>query len=469
MTERVFFKPREGWVGDVTPFFYEGVFHLFYLKEWRDLPYDSSAELAHAPDSRLAFHHLTTRDFLVYQDHGLAVPNGGEEDPDWSLGTGSIIERDGTFHFFYTGMNPRREWPQVQCVATSTDLYRWRKDAGFELRPPTGWEPQDFRDPYVHAHPAGGYRMLLAGRRGAAPWHRRGSTLVARSDDLRTWIVEGDLYAPETYYMHECPDLFEEDGRWYLVFSEFSRTMQTRYRMATSPDGPFDTPEIDVFDTRACYAAKTVSDGVNRYLIGWIPSRDERGEWLWGGQLTVLLLKPDESGELRPFPVPGVAAAAGTLREARATAVRGVWRTDGRPDPGSGADGASSPDEPGWRLLDLGEVPSRWSVELTVEIGGVGGVVVDRGGRGIEVRIDSHEMVIDTYPRRGERLALARARLAEPDPLHTLTVVAEDGVLQVVSHGRAALTTRVEPSAHSRVGVWAESGPIEMMKAAMWT
>ena len=47
-------------------------------------------------------------------------------------------------------------------------------------------------------------------------------------------------------------------GDWYyLVFSSYADRYQTLYRKSRSLNGPWETPEIDTFDTRAFYAAKT--------------------------------------------------------------------------------------------------------------------------------------------------------------------------------------------------------------------
>ena len=33
---RLFYKPEDAVSGDYIPFFWEGTFHLFYLKDWRN-------------------------------------------------------------------------------------------------------------------------------------------------------------------------------------------------------------------------------------------------------------------------------------------------------------------------------------------------------------------------------------------------------------------------------------------------
>lgn len=465
MTAPLFFRPAQGWAGDVSPFFHDGTFHLFYLKELRDEPYDSSAELAHAPDSRLEFHHLTTEDFLAIVDHGVAVPVGSGAAPDRSLGTGSIVRAGGRFHFFFSGMNPTSATPQVQLVATSEDLFTWHKEEGFTLGPPDDLEHADFRDPFVLPSPEGqGYWMLLAGRAPEGPWHRRGLTQLFSSDDLRDWRSEGALYAPETYFTHECPDLFRIGDWWYLVFSEFSRGMQTRYRKARHPRGPYLVPEVDTFDTRACYAAKTVSDGERRVLIGWVPSRDDTGQWLWGGDLVAFELDQAADGSLVPIPLSGLAAAAGAPASPRLEPIRGRWWVSD--------DAAGSAPADGYRALELGRVGSRWAVRLRLSVVGSGGIVLgdDRTlDRGYEIRFERDGLAVDAFPRRGEVPPLAFRPWVGDGADHDVTVVREGEVLHVVSAGRAALTTRVTTGPEATLAAFAEHGPIEITGVELWT
>jgi beta-fructofuranosidase len=110
--------------------------------------------------------------------------------------------------------------------------------------------------------------------------------------------VREPFYTPGLYFTHECPDLFKMGDWWYLVFSEFSERLVTRYRMARSLAGPWLTPDDDQFDGRAFYAAKTASDGQRRYLFGWNPTREgekDYGAWHWGGNLAVheVVQQPD--------------------------------------------------------------------------------------------------------------------------------------------------------------------------------
>ncbi len=128
--------------------------------------------------------------------------------------------------------------------------------------------------------------MLLAAGFNTGIPRRRGLTAVCSSSNLVKWEVRNPFYAPGLYITHECPDLFRIGDWWYLVFSEYSDLVATRYRMSRSLQGPWLTPNQDTFDGHAFYAAKMASDGKNRYIFGWNPTRSENkdsGNWNWGG------------------------------------------------------------------------------------------------------------------------------------------------------------------------------------------
>lgn len=137
---------------------------------------------------------------------------------------------------------------------------------------------------------------------GALP--AAGATGLLVSDDLKRWDYRGSLWSPSYCWCPECPDLFQWGAYWYFLYSTFSETegLRTYYRISDSPRGPWKNPGNNLFDGRGFYAGKTASDGVNRYLFGWNPTRtgdQDAGRWQWGGHLIVhkLLQLPD--GQLR--------------------------------------------------------------------------------------------------------------------------------------------------------------------------
>ena len=98
------------------------------------------------------------------------------------------------------------------------------------------------------------------------------------------------MWAPDLYFTHECPDLFQIGDDWCLVYSTFTERTVTHHRRSRSQDGPWRAPADDAFDSRAFYAAKSATDGRRRFIFGWLPSRTEErddGAWQWGGNLVV--------------------------------------------------------------------------------------------------------------------------------------------------------------------------------------
>lgn len=294
----LYYRPENSVSGDVIPYFSDGWFHLFYLRDYRD-----AARMGEGTP----WFHVRTKDLIHIEDCGEAIPRGTAKEQDLYVFTGSVTEKDGCFYIFYTAHNPY--FPQLgkpmQTVrmAKSSDLMTWRKEPDFELCAAEGFEKEDWRDPFVFKDPEiGGYEMLLAARLNAGPVRRRGCTACARSSDLKHWqVMPEPLYAPERYYTHECPDLFQIGDWWYLLFSEFSDRQVTRYVMGRSSSGPWTAPLNDCLDNTMCYAEKTASDGKNRYLFGWTRTKEndsDEGNRQWGGNIVVHQLKQREDGTL---------------------------------------------------------------------------------------------------------------------------------------------------------------------------
>lgn len=282
-----FYRPRDAWAADFIPFYKDGVYHLFYLLDWRD-------KKNHGEGT--PWYHISTKDFIHFKEYGETLPRGGVDDQDLYVYTGSVFEALGQYHIYYTGHNPhlREKGLPEQGVmhAVSDDLVHFIKvpeDTFFA--PPDVYEPHDWRDPFVFFHEeTNEYWMLLAARIKDAPEIRKGCTALCVSKDLKHWEVREPIWAPSLYFTHECPDLFRMGDWWYLVFSEFTDRCVTRYRMSRSLQGPWLAPENDAFDGRAYYAAKTASDGEKRFVFGWNPTKDDNNDnngWMWGGNLVV--------------------------------------------------------------------------------------------------------------------------------------------------------------------------------------
>lgn len=302
------YRPADAWVGDVIPFFADGTFHVFYLWDDRD---------ARGAWRGLDWAHLVSHDLVAFEELPLAVPRGGPDDLDLIAGTGCVMPApEGGWVIHYAGINPSnpaRGFPeQVVLRSTSPDLVTWTKDPDWVLQADPRWyEANDWRDPFILPDAEGGWRMLLCARVKDGPGDRRGTFAVATSPDMQHWTVQPPAFTPGTTRAPECPDLFELDGRWYLVYAGFSDRFATRYLIGPSPHGPWTTPVHDALEAPDVYAMKTVSDDTDRYLIGWLATRSgerDDGHRQWGGDLLAHRLFARADGSLGVGPVPGAVA-----------------------------------------------------------------------------------------------------------------------------------------------------------------
>ena len=95
-TGPIFYLPEtdgfmQPFIGDCMPYYEDGVYYIYYLKEGGD-----------------SYHHavylLTTTDFITYEEYDDPVLEAGDApaQDDW-IGTGSLVKVDQTYYLFYTG------------------------------------------------------------------------------------------------------------------------------------------------------------------------------------------------------------------------------------------------------------------------------------------------------------------------------------------------------------------------------
>ena len=288
--KNIFYKPKDGWVGDTIPFAHDGKFYIYYLHDERKG--NTQDEYGY----RTSWNLLITEDGVNVKDCKVVLPVGEYDDADYACYTGSVIEgNDGNFHMFYTAQNnynPKyhRDGKPLQYVAhaISTDLINWEKlpelTFGADERI---YEPFDWRDPFVfYNEEEKCFDMLLAARLRGASEKNGGCVGLCRSYDLLHWEAKEPFYNPESYMTHECPDLFKLGNKWYLVYSTFSEKFVTHYRMSDKLSGPWTSPIEDTFDGRAFYAAKTAQVGDKRMAFAWVPTKrgeSDFGQYEWGG------------------------------------------------------------------------------------------------------------------------------------------------------------------------------------------
>ncbi|EGD44116.1 putative glycosyl hydrolases family 32 protein [Nocardioidaceae bacterium Broad-1] len=472
----VHFRPEGAYVGDVIPFAHEGVVWLYYLLDGRDPAVDDEG----LRSTGMPWAAVTTTDFVHFEDRGVVLPSGGADAEDFDCYTGIVVtDDDGTLHLFYTGHNPRVRSAdgdlQIVCHATSDgDPARWTRHPEWSFGALPGHLPEDWRDPFVHRpDPDGPWQMLLAARRDSGPDRRRGVVATLTSDDLVTWSPDAPVWDPRRFIAQECPDVFRMGEHWYLVYSEFSDAFQTRYRIASSPEGPWLAPADDTVEGRAFYAAKTVEHDGRRYFIGWIASREhesDSGAWQWAGDMAALEAGQRPDGSLT-LDLPHQTAA---LFPDAADVTGSLVPVDGADAaPGAGARTRHST----W----LGpETPTRAliSAELEIAPGTQACGLLLRAGEesGYEIRLEPQRgrMVFDRWPRTrtgGEQWqiqgdvphAVELERFADLAPgRHTVRVLLDGSLCTVVLDGSVAMSARMYDHPTGRAGVFVTDGEITL-------
>lgn len=290
-----------GYTGDIMPYFDNGKFHIFFLHDAQNKP---SGKGFHD------IHEFQSTDLAKFSYKGQMIPYGNANDPDFAVGTGSIVKIGTVYYFYYTGHNEAATFLQLNpresvLCATSTDLKNWKKVTSFKITAPKGYYNYDFRDPHVfYNDELKKYSMLVSTQTESG---RKAVLLHFTSADPASgkWEVQAPIYTttPEdNYLMMECADIFKMGNYWYLLFSEnWGATKGTHYRMATSVNGPWTKPENDMIDGEYFYAAKTASDGNKRYAFGWtarkIPETDG-GNKEWAGNMVIHELNQNADGTL---------------------------------------------------------------------------------------------------------------------------------------------------------------------------
>lgn len=319
--QTTYYKPYVGYVGDVMPF-YDPItkdFKVFYLQDFR-------------PNPAGTYHPIwavSTQDCASYQSLGECVSCGSLDEQDAALGTGSAIycEQSQGYYLYYTGERyaPRmKDGDNMQAVmrAFSPDGKQWIKDPLFVLRGNDyGYDMRDFRDPLLRQD-ADGYHMYVATRKG-------GKGVIAEfvSQDCKSWTCAGDFMNMMWDRFYECPDIFQMGDWWYLVYSDQSgfmrrvqyfkgRTLAELKACTAGNAGQWPDDHEGFLDSRGMYAGKTASDGTNRYLWAWVPTRkgnntlnvgSDTEEPEWGGNLVCHRLYQHEDGSLTLAPVEAIA------------------------------------------------------------------------------------------------------------------------------------------------------------------
>jgi len=295
------YQPDSAIFGDPIPFYHDGVHHVFYLHSKKSLDW----------------YHLASRDLVHWEELPPAIL---ADENDRMIATGSIVEKDGVFHAFYTTASRKDEGPGLPSVrvATSQDLVQWAKEPGPPLLllkrdvPAVGTYDTlaHWRDPHVFWNPGAKqwWLAIAAHEKTSIGYPYAGAVALATSTDLRKWTVSPEpLLSTREIVASECPDIFPFGDGWAMVYY----TDTTRIRLADDPRGPWRRPPNDVPWGLHFQAGKTEFDGRRRIIHAYLQRTDsDYAAHVYGGCMALPReLHLDEHGAGGTRLVPEVIAA----------------------------------------------------------------------------------------------------------------------------------------------------------------
>ncbi len=298
---QTFFLPALDWfsqpyVGDPMPYYEDGVYYIYYLKEGGD-SFCHSLYLA------------TTEDFVTYTEYDDPILSATESEDaqDAWIGTGSVVKVGDLYYLFYTGHagSDIPEYKEKIMVAVGDSPLSFEKREGWEITPPDELgQKNDFRDPQGYYDEETGMITLTvtAAQDGVARILKY--TLGA---ELESPVYDGIIFTDPTgdFWNLECSDTFKIGDTWYLTYSGQDDTLW--YASSDTPYGPYG--DAVRLDGKLFYAAKHVEADGNAYMVGWARRSDSPSSQqvnAWAGNLAVQKLVQREDTSLALAPVEAV-------------------------------------------------------------------------------------------------------------------------------------------------------------------
>ncbi|MBQ9317927.1 MAG: sucrose-6-phosphate hydrolase [Atopobiaceae bacterium] len=246
---------------------------------------------------------LTTRDFVSYEDHGVALAPGLPFDNHGCYTGMALPAESGEADVYYTGV-AGEELDPTMCLA------RWKdgelRDRHVLVSRNPSLSSNEFRDPFVFE--ADGVKHMLVGSQSP---DGRGQFLLYREvegafEPVGPLAFEGaDADGKSLGYMYECPNYYEQDGRGVIFFApmglvgegkyDFKNVFSVVYGVGAPLDvraGAFRFETLREMDKGFdFYAPQTYRDETGRQiLMGWLGNSkspyptDKNG---WAHMLTV--------------------------------------------------------------------------------------------------------------------------------------------------------------------------------------
>ena len=219
-----------GYVNDHALIKKDGLHHLFHIRgtaatTWQDYPLFN-------------FGHAVSRDLVHWNTEDPVLQIEGNSWDQFQVWAPHIIEHKGTYYMFYTGVN--KNVCQAICLATSTDLYHWKRsdtNPVITTKPWGIWNPDkwsDCRDPMVLKDGDLFYCYFTAQRKNPESGKDESCIGISSSTDLLNWKHAGIIRLDQSLSTPpESPFVVKRDGKYYLFYTNYG--MGTTYAISDDP------------------------------------------------------------------------------------------------------------------------------------------------------------------------------------------------------------------------------------------
>ncbi len=291
----VFYQAPYARTGDVIPKYIDGKYQLFYLKDWTD---------RNAPGFTPGWHRMESDDLVQMSQETPIHVRGG---------TGDLICKDGIWHLFAC-IFPEGKQFVTHYISRDGSLDNWEYQEEDTFGPDgVIYHKSDWRDPRILWDEAAGEYIMYLAARANDNHSQTGCVGLCASKDLKHWEYRQPSYYPRRLNdACECPDCFTMGSWEYLVFSSYTTLFGVYYVKRPLGTTQWQIPKNHRLDGRAFYAAKTAGHGMERYIFGWNPTKEENifgfwpdklqaqdyRTWDWGGSMVIHQLKQLPDGDL---------------------------------------------------------------------------------------------------------------------------------------------------------------------------
>jgi predicted GH43/DUF377 family glycosyl hydrolase len=207
----------------------DGRMHLFYNRGYIGFEWDGRFV-----DT---IGHAVTDDLIHWDIYPPCLTADAGAPDDYQVWAPGVTERDGRYYMYYTGVNIHVA--QTICLATSDDLFTWKKHPGNPVVLPGDWTEwradrwSDCRDSMVMVDDDGTAYMNYCTSRKRPDGGFETAMGIASSTDMVSWEDRGAYHFDICDITLESPFVLKHDGRYYLFYTNCG--YGTAYAMSDNP------------------------------------------------------------------------------------------------------------------------------------------------------------------------------------------------------------------------------------------